>query len=86
MERVFFRPWTSTCSSSTKHSDPLAVILQKIVADGKDHVEMYVLHKRCLSRKGIEASLACDPGEFGDSPFGDELKALMQVLKIKAEE
>ncbi len=35
---------------------------------------------------GIEACLACDPGEFGDSPFEDELKALMQVLKIRAEE
>ncbi len=35
---------------------------------------------------GIEACLACDPGEFGDSPSEDELKALMQVLKLRAEE
>jgi len=64
----------------------LAAILEKIIADGKDHVEMNVLHKCGLSRKGIEACLACDPGEFGDSPFKDEFKALMQVLKIRAEE
>ncbi|MBN8285566.1 MAG: hypothetical protein J0L98_20580 [Zoogloea sp.] len=41
--------------------------------------------KRDLSRKDVEACLACDPGEFGDSPFEDEVQALMQVLKIKAE-
>lgn len=59
---------------------------EREIADSKDHVEMNFLHKHYLSRQDIEACLACDLSEFDDSPFKDEVRALMQVLKAKADE
>jgi len=59
---------------------------EREIADSEVHVEMNFLHKHYLSRKDIEACLACDLGEFDDSPFRDEVQALMQVLRTKAEE
>lgn len=47
---------------------------------------MNFLPKRARSRKDIEACLTCNPGQFDDSPLGDEVKAPMQVLKTNAEE
>src|SRR5690606_6991051 len=59
---------------------------QRESADSQVHVEMNFLHKHYLSRKDIEACLACDLSEFDDSPFRCEVQALMQVLQTKAEE
>lgn len=56
------------------------------IADSEVHVEINFLHKHYLSRKDIEACLACDLSEFDDSPFRGEVQALMQVLQTKAEE
>ena len=47
---------------------------------------MNFLHKHYLSRKDIEACLACDLSEFDASPFRGEVEALIQVLQTKAEE
>lgn len=58
---------------------------EREIADSEVHVEMNFLHKHYLSRKDIEACLACNLGEFDDSPFRDEVQALTQVLKTKAE-
>lgn len=58
---------------------------EREIADSDVHVEMNFLHKHYLSRKDIEACLACNLGEFDDSPFRDEVQALTQVLKTKAE-
>jgi hypothetical protein len=59
---------------------------EREIADSEVHVEMNFLHKHYLSRKDIEACLACDLSEFDDSPFRCEVQALMQVLQTKAEE
>ena len=59
---------------------------EREIADIEDHVEMSFVHKHYLSRKDIEACLACDLSEFDDSPFRGEVQALMQVLQTKAEE
>lgn len=59
---------------------------EREIADIEVHVEMNFLHKHYLSRKDIEACLACDLNEFDDSPFRGEVQALMQVLQTKAEE
>ena len=58
---------------------------EREIADSEVHVEMNFLHKHYLSRKDLEACLACNLGDFDDSPFRDEVQALMQVLKTKAE-
>lgn len=58
---------------------------EREIADSEVHVEMNFLHKHYLSRKDIETCLACNLGEFDDSPFRDEVQALTQVLKTKAE-
>lgn len=58
---------------------------EREIADSEVHVEMNFLHKHYLSRKDIEACLACNLGEFDDGPFRDEVQALTQVLKTKAE-
>lgn len=59
---------------------------EREIADSEVHVEMNFLHKHYLSRKDIEACLACDLSEFDASPFRGEVQALMQVLQTKAEE
>lgn len=59
---------------------------EREIADIEDHVEMSFMHKHYLSRKDIEACIPYDLVEFDDSPFRDEVQALMQVLKSKAEE
>ena len=59
---------------------------EREIADSEVHVEINFLHKHYLSRKDIEACLACDLSEFDDSPFRGEVQALMQVLQTKAEE
>ncbi|WP_019646311.1 hypothetical protein [Novispirillum itersonii] len=59
---------------------------EREIADSDVHVEMNFLHKHYLSRKDIEACLACDLSEFDASPFRGEIQALMQVLQTKAEE
>ena len=59
---------------------------EREIADSEVHVEMNFLHKHYLSRKDIEACLACDLSEFDASPFRGEVEALMQVLQTKAEE
>lgn len=59
---------------------------EREIADSEVHIEMNFLHKHYLSRKDIEACLACNLGEFDDSPFRDEVQALVQVLKTKTEE
>lgn len=59
---------------------------EREIADSEVHVEMNFLHKHYLSRKDIEACITCDLGEFDNSPFRDEVRTLMQVLKAKAEE
>ena len=59
---------------------------EREIADSEVHVEMNFLHKHYLSRKEIEACLACDLSEFDASPFRGEVQALMQVLQTKAEE
>lgn len=59
---------------------------EREIADSEVHVEMNFLHKHYLSRKAIEACLACDLSEFDASPFRGEVDALMQVLQTKAEE
>ena len=59
---------------------------EREIADSEVHVEMNFLHKHYLSRKDIEACLACDLSEFDDSPFRGEVQALMQVLQTKTEE
>lgn len=59
---------------------------EREIADSEVHVEMNFLHKHYLSRKDIEACLACDLSEFDTSPFRGEMEALMQVLQTKAEE
>ncbi|MEI7188551.1 hypothetical protein [Dickeya dianthicola] len=59
---------------------------EREIADSEVHVEMNFLHKHYLSRKDIEACLACDLREFDDSPFQGEVQALMQVLQTKVEE
>lgn len=58
---------------------------EREIADSEVHVEMNFLHKHYLSRKDLEACLACNLGDFDDSPFRDEVQALMLVLKTKAE-
>lgn len=59
---------------------------EREIADSEVHVEMNFLYKHYLSRKDIEACLACDLSEFDASPFRGEVQALMQVLQTKAEE
>lgn len=59
---------------------------EREIADSEVHVEINFLHKHYLSRKDIEACLACDLSEFNNSPFRGEVQALMQVLQTKAEE
>ncbi|HBP0274486.1 TPA: hypothetical protein ACQGPN_002313 [Pseudomonas aeruginosa] len=59
---------------------------ERQIADSEVHVEINFLHKHYLSRKDIEACLACDLSEFNNSPFRGEVQALMQVLQTKAEE
>ncbi len=59
---------------------------EREIADSEVHVEMNFLHKHYLSRKDIEACLACDLSEFDASPFRGEVEALMRVLQTKAEE
>ena len=59
---------------------------EREIADSEVHVDMNFLHKHYLSRKDIEACLACDLSEFDASPFRGEVQALMQVLQTKAEE
>ncbi|KAB0585113.1 hypothetical protein F7Q92_01085 [Ideonella dechloratans] len=59
---------------------------EREIADSEVHVEMNFLHKHYLSRKDIEACLACDLSEFDASPFRGEVQALMRVLQTKAEE
>ena len=59
---------------------------EREIADSEVHVEMNFLHKHYLSRKDIEACLACDLSEFDASTFRGEVEALMQVLQTKAEE
>jgi len=59
---------------------------EREIADSEVHVEMNFLHKHYLSRKDIEACLACDLSEFDASPFRGEVEALIQVLQTKAEE
>ncbi|HDV4112532.1 hypothetical protein IEG03_30940 [Pseudomonas aeruginosa] len=59
---------------------------EREIADSEVHVEMNFLHKHYLSRKDLEACLACNIGNFDDSPFSDEVQELMQVLQTKAEE
>jgi hypothetical protein len=59
---------------------------EREIADSEVHVEMNFLHKHYLSRKDIEACLACDLSEFDASPFRGEVEALRQVLQTKAEE
>ncbi|MGU5753863.1 hypothetical protein ACV1EG_13495 [Aeromonas caviae] len=59
---------------------------EREIADSAVHVEMSFLHKHYLSRKDIEACLACDLSEFDDSQFWGEVEALMKVLQTKAEE
>ncbi|MCI3204835.1 MULTISPECIES: hypothetical protein [Pandoraea] len=59
---------------------------EREIADSEVHVEINFLHKHYLSRKNIEACLACNLDEFDDNPLRDEVQALMQVLKAKVEE
>lgn len=59
---------------------------EREIADSEVHVEMNFLHKHYLSRKDIEACLACDLSEFDASPLRGEVEALMQVLQTKEEE
>lgn len=59
---------------------------EREIADSEVHVEMNFLHKHYLSRKDIEACLACNLSEFDASPFRGEVQALMQVLQTKTEE
>ncbi|HEH9402026.1 TPA: hypothetical protein SIA35_004138 [Aeromonas sobria] len=59
---------------------------EREIADSKDHVEMNFLLKHYLSRKDIEACLTCDMSEFGDSPFNDEVEALVYELQKKVED
>lgn len=59
---------------------------EREIADCEVHIEMNFLHKHYLSRKDIEACLACDLTEFDDSPFRGEVQTLMQGLQAKAEE
>ncbi|WP_047303624.1 hypothetical protein [Pseudomonas fluorescens] len=56
------------------------------IADAADHVEINFLHKHYLSRKDIETCLACDLGEFNDSPFLGEVHALVNLIREKMED
>jgi len=59
---------------------------EREIADIEVHVEMNFLHKHYLSRRDIETCLVCNLGEFDHSPFREEVQALTQVLKTKADE
>jgi hypothetical protein len=56
------------------------------IEDTAVHVEMRFLHKHYLSRKDIEACLACDLGEFDHNPFQAEVQALVHVLRERVED
>jgi hypothetical protein len=59
---------------------------EREIADSEVHVEINFLHKHYLSRKDIEACLACDLSEFDDSPFRGEVQVLVQELQKKMED
>lgn len=59
---------------------------EREIADREVHVEINFLHKHYLSRKDIEACLACDLSEFDDSPFRGEVQELVQELQKKMED
>lgn len=59
---------------------------EREIADVNDHVEISLLHKHYLSRKDIEACLACDLSEFDESAYKDEVHALVRALKARWEE
>lgn len=59
---------------------------EREISDIEDHAEINFLHKNYLSRKDIEVCITCYLQEFNDSPFKDEVQALMQVLRNKMEE
>ncbi|WP_277184011.1 hypothetical protein [Caballeronia sp. BR00000012568055] len=59
---------------------------EREIADSEVHVEINFLHKHYLSRKDIEACLACDLSEFDGSPFRDEVQTLMKALQNKVED
>lgn len=59
---------------------------EREIADSEVHVEMNFLHKHYLSRKDIEVCITCELNEFDDSPFKDEVLALMKALRNKVEE
>jgi hypothetical protein len=52
-------------------------------ADADIHLEQQFLHKHYLSRKDIEACLACNVNEFDTSPFADEVQILIQALNSR---
>ncbi|MCU1754145.1 hypothetical protein [Pseudomonas helleri] len=59
---------------------------EREIEDTAVHVELSFLHKHYLSRKDIEACLACDLGEFDGSFFQAEVQMLVQVLREKVED
>ncbi|WP_445767644.1 hypothetical protein [Rheinheimera sp.] len=59
---------------------------EREISDREVHVEINFLHKHYLSRKDLEACITCSLDEFNESPFRDEVMALMQVLRTKVEE
>ncbi|MDU7580481.1 hypothetical protein [Aeromonas sp.] len=59
---------------------------EREIADINDHVEMNFLHKHYLSRKDIEACLACDLSEFDTNPFKDEVQELVDALRARQED
>lgn len=59
---------------------------EREIEDTAVHVELSFLHKHYLSRKDIEACLACDLGEFDGSFFQAEVQMLVHVLREKVED
>ncbi|MCY1540610.1 hypothetical protein D9M68_762600 [compost metagenome] len=59
---------------------------EREIADINDHVEISFLHKHYLSRKDIEACLACELSEFDASPFKGEVQALVGALHARLDD